>query len=393
MPTRAAVALVRCGRPADAVAALEAGRGLLLADALEAREPVGPAAPDQEPLVYLVPGVRAGVALVLDGSVTALDLPGLTESVLGEQVRAFRAASEAAEDDPATWRSVLERTCAWLAEVLEPVHPGPRLTVVPTGATVFLPVHAVWLDTCVVRFAPTAALLASVRARPPVDLSRASLLAITNPVDSGGALLQSAGPEVALASRGMSRIDLLDGERATLVRTLSSIEGQHVLHAACHGRALTADPRASGLLLAHGQVLTAAALTDLDLRDLRLAVLSACETSVSGAAAPDETMSFGAGLCAAGADGVIGSLWSVPDDATLLLMARFYELWGLGPDPCGALAQAQRWMRDTPAEGKREHWRTADLEEPVLAALLRAVDSSHGGTAREAWAPWAYTGA
>jgi CHAT domain-containing protein len=50
----------------------------------------------------------------------------------------------------------------------------------------------------------------------------------------------------------------------------------------------------------------------------------------------------------AGVVGVAGSLWSVNEASTMLLMTHFYEGWqGKGLKPSEALRQAQIWLRDT----------------------------------------------
>ncbi len=50
----------------------------------------------------------------------------------------------------------------------------------------------------------------------------------------------------------------------------------------------------------------------------------------------------------AGVAGVVASLWAVNDLSTMLLMARFYDLWRTdGLAPSAALRQAQRWLRDS----------------------------------------------
>jgi CHAT domain-containing protein len=58
---------------------------------------------------------------------------------------------------------------------------------------------------------------------------------------------------------------------------------------------------------------------------------------------PDEIISLPTSLMVAGIPTVIGSLWSVDDVSTAILMARFYEeLWrGERQEPLQALLAAQ----------------------------------------------------
>jgi CHAT domain-containing protein len=50
----------------------------------------------------------------------------------------------------------------------------------------------------------------------------------------------------------------------------------------------------------------------------------------------------------------VGSLWSVSDMSTSMLMARFYSLWrGDELSPQEALRQAQIWLRDSTTTEKK----------------------------------------
>ena len=84
------------------------------------------------------------------------------------------------------------------------------------------------------------------------------------------------------------------------------------------------------------------------LANLRLIVLSACQTSIIDfQSLPDEVLGLPIGLLQAGVPSVIGTLWSVNDRSTALLMTRFYELMLMEHMPVHkALCQAQVWLRD-----------------------------------------------
>jgi CHAT domain-containing protein len=121
-----------------------------------------------------------------------------------------------------------------------------------------------------------------------------------------------------------------------------------VLHFSCHGVAGLARPLEGGLVMAHDEMLTLREMLALRLENARLAALSACETGVPGTDLPDEVIGLPSGLLQAGVAGVVASLWSVADLSTMMLMARFFELWkGKGLEPPQALRRAQIWVRDT----------------------------------------------
>src|SRR5204862_1027223 len=79
---------------------------------------------------------------------------------------------------------------------------------------------------------------------------------------------------------------------------------------------------------------------------VRLAVLSACQTAVTGMRLPDEAVSLATGVLFSGAAGVIAALWAVPDAATRELMVEMHRRWRSGAgDAVAALRAAQDAMR------------------------------------------------
>jgi CHAT domain-containing protein len=132
------------------------------------------------------------------------------------------------------------------------------------------------------------------------------------------------------------------------------IEALHVglvVNASCHGIFDTQNFLRSRLILAHEEELTLADLLSdqVDLRGLRLLILSACQTAILDLqGARDEVRSLAAGMLQAGAAAILASLWSVDDRATYLLMVRFALEWFPQmhtEPPATALARAQRWLR------------------------------------------------
>ena len=123
------------------------------------------------------------------------------------------------------------------------------------------------------------------------------------------------------------------------------------MNASCHGIFDLHNFLRSRLILAHEEELTLAdMLSDqVDLRGLRLLILSACQTAILDLqGARDEVRSLAAGMLQAGAAAILASLWSVDDRATYLLMVRFALEWFprlQSEPPATALARAQQWLR------------------------------------------------
>jgi CHAT domain-containing protein len=89
-------------------------------------------------------------------------------------------------------------------------------------------------------------------------------------------------------------------------------------------------------------ILTALEVAELELGGVELAVLSACETGLGPVAGGEGVLGLQRAFQVAGARTVVASLWQVPDEATRLLMERFYDnLWQKRMGKLEALRQAQ----------------------------------------------------
>ena len=92
-------------------------------------------------------------------------------------------------------------------------------------------------------------------------------------------------------------------------------------------------------------VLTAYEASTLNLQGTELVVLSACETGLGEVAAGEGVFGLRRALQVAGAEAVLMSMWSVPDQETQELMTLFYRKWLAGTEMHEALRQAQLEMR------------------------------------------------
>jgi CHAT domain-containing protein len=147
-------------------------------------------------------------------------------------------------------------------------------------------------------------------------------------------------------------------QQATREALWAALPGTTMAHFACHGQFGLDDTLDSALLLAQESRLTLRDLVAGDttaLSNLRLVALSACQTAITDfGRLPDESIGLPGGFLQAGVPAVVGTLWSINDLSTALLIYRFYELHlrgdaaaGLTPQPpMRALRLAQQWLRD-----------------------------------------------
>jgi CHAT domain-containing protein/Tfp pilus assembly protein PilF len=104
-------------------------------------------------------------------------------------------------------------------------------------------------------------------------------------------------------------------------------------------------------------VLTAEEVAALDLRQLQLAVLSACETALGDIASGEGVLGLRWAFAIAGTHALVMSLWKVPDAETRALMTELYRAAGGAHDRPAALRSAQLAMlRARRAEGDPNPW-------------------------------------
>lgn len=93
-------------------------------------------------------------------------------------------------------------------------------------------------------------------------------------------------------------------------------------------------------------VLTSSEIAQLDLHNVDLIVLSACQTAL-GEANSDGVFGLQRGFKKAGAHTLVMSLWKVDDEATQILMSQFYKNIAAGKNFHTAFAMAQQNLRQT----------------------------------------------
>src|SRR6202034_664636 len=175
------------------------------------------------------------------------------------------------------------------------------------------------------------------------------------------------------------------------------LKGYRYLHFATHGES---DPRfayRTALILAPDPdsgadptaqetdgTITAEQIARTWQLDADLVVLSACESGLGVAAGAEGYLGFAQPLFARGARSLVLSQWKVDDDATALLMARFYRnLLGkrerlTAPMPkAEALAEAKRWLRGAGPAEVGAALAALPRGEIVRREAVKAASSSH----------------
>lgn len=103
-------------------------------------------------------------------------------------------------------------------------------------------------------------------------------------------------------------------------------------------------------------ILTAYEISHVDLNNLEIAVLSACETAL-GDITKDGVAGLQRGFKQAGAKSLLMSLWKVDDAATCKLMTEFYSNWiGQKMTKHDALEAAKKTVRETKGWEDPKYW-------------------------------------
>jgi CHAT domain-containing protein len=120
-------------------------------------------------------------------------------------------------------------------------------------------------------------------------------------------------------------------------------------------------------------VLTALEVVGLDLRNVDLVVLSACETGLGRVAGGEGVLGLQRAFQLAGAKNVLASLWTVDDRATAALMRLFYyKLWVDKRAAALALREAQLALLHHPEQIES----LATTRGPDFSKTVKLVD--HG---------------
>jgi CHAT domain-containing protein len=308
---------------ADVRAALRSGEALLEYHSLEDR--------------LLVWVVRAGG---ITGQAVALPRQDLER-----QVQGFR---EAVFNRNAAADALGARLFSSLVAPLQ-LQKNERLLIVPHGALHYLPFQALrdqagyLIEKHPLAISPSASVAMQLARRSTGSNGR--LVAFGNPGSDARLALPGAEREVNRIGTLFSEKKLFLQNDASKRQFRSSAGAANILHVAAHAEVDVIDPLQSRILLApEGNdtgFLNAREVYDVDLKNVALVTLSACESGLGRIARGDEILGFTRSFLTAGVSAMLVSLWPVGDDSTELLMTTLYGELARGADAVMSMQTAQ----------------------------------------------------
>ncbi|HEU4560474.1 MAG TPA: CHAT domain-containing tetratricopeptide repeat protein [Longimicrobium sp.] len=346
------------GRPEQALAYVEQSRASF--------SPVGRAAswaprrPRSPPGEVAVEFALIGdtlLAWTLEGTRLEMKSRVVRRAELLHQVEQVRAAMEHGAPEAAV-HAPLE---ALYDALIRPLHgrlgpPGTPLLVVADGELAALPLAALrdretgryLVHDHAVRFASS---LRDPEGTPRRGTAGMPVTLIANPAFDPRSFpeldpLPGASAEAKAVSRLYAGARVVEGGDAGIDAVRGALRQGGIAHFAGHAVFDDARPERSYLVVASpgdgvAARLTAAEIERMDLRGLRLVVLSACQTSRGQSGRSGGFAGLSGAFLAAGANGMVGSLWRVDDQPTRVLMEAFHEAYRASGDPVAALRDAQ----------------------------------------------------
>lgn len=256
--------------------------------------------------------------------------------------------------------------------LLEPLQlpAGQPLVFVPHGPLHYLPFQALRVDDQYLvqrnplSVAPSASIALRLAARGSAS---PRMLAFGNPLVSPAVAdpLPHAEQEVRAITALFPRPETYFLQDATRARFVEQAPKARLVHVASHARVDLADPMHSEILFAdiggRTNFLEARDVIGLDLHDVALVTLSACESGLGKVSNGDEALGFTRAFLSSGVSSLVASLWPVPDRETEKLMQTLYGQLRDGQSAQRALQAGQQAVIANPATSHPFYWAAFNL--------------------------------
>jgi len=207
-----------------------------------------------------------------------------------------------------------------------------KICIVPYDILNYLPFQSLQdgkhylIEKYAVSYLPSLSVLEYLRKTQKKDHYK--ILAIGNPdLNNAKMDLPAAEKEVDMIRDIFPNTSVFKRDKATAAMVKRIAPMYDIVHFAAHGEYIAADPLSSCLYLASGEgedgQLQVREIFDMTI-NADMVVTSACQTAMGKLGRGDEVLGLTRAFMYAGANSVLGSLWSISDEATSVLMKEFY---------------------------------------------------------------------
>lgn len=306
--------------------------------------------------VHFFTGAERTYAFSLtETSTQTVDLGPITD--LAPALRAlmhFFTDPNVIDKDPAGFLAASHEVYRLLLEPLN-IEPEENLLMLPDGLLAYLPFNALVTEVGATDIGSAPYLIR----RNPVSYAQSATVLdrqlikdaetgsgnlafapfLTALPDNPAPALTYSNEEVNGLASSYGSDDLLEGPDAKRSALLSMASSRSLLHLSTHAYASPEGDEPPRILTADAPVYTID-VYGLDL-NADLVTLSACESNIGPLAAGEGVLSLGRAFTAAGARGVVASLWSLNDRATADIVTDFYDQLADGARKPLALHKAQ----------------------------------------------------
>jgi CHAT domain-containing protein len=183
--------------------------------------------------------------------------------------------------------------------------------------------------------------------------SAALVVVASGAADSSLPVLPGADQEGTEVASLFHNAVLIHGHEVTRAEVLAQLHDARLLHFAGHA---FAGFNRVGLVLGPASLLSSHDIAALGLRNLKLAVLSACDTANGDEGTSADGDSLARTLVAAGVPNVVASRWRVDSNVSRQLMRVFYSNLLSGKSPAESLRAARAAIRSIPAYQHPYYW-------------------------------------
>ncbi|KDQ60230.1 hypothetical protein JAAARDRAFT_174260 [Jaapia argillacea MUCL 33604] len=223
----------------------------------------------------------------------------------------------------------------------------PRIWWCPSGSFNSFPIHAAGIydhcegqcvsDYVISSYIPT---LTTLLGRSPPNVDSFKMLIVIQPHSKNHEPIPYATEELRRIEKIVDNDVLvrygIQDAPALVSDVLSAIPTATILHFACHGVQVSAEPARQGYQAVKSNPLNSALvledgplklteIMELSLKNKSLVFLSACQTAAGDETLPDESMHLSATMLFAGFQGVVGTLWSIDDRDGPEVAEAFYR--------------------------------------------------------------------